>query len=103
MIQIEIQKIPNQEFSVEINEVRYLLRIRTFKEMTFMDITINDELVKGSVRCCPNTLVIPYDYLTEGGNFIWQCLNNDYPSYEKFGDTQFLNYLTDEEISELGL
>lgn len=101
MIEIDVQRIPNQEFEKEIDGVRYTIKLRSFNNMTLADITIDDEVVKHGVRVCPNTLIIPYEYLTKGGNFMFYCMDNDYPYYTKFGITQQLVYLTDEEIREL--
>lgn len=100
MIEIDLQQIPNQEFYREIDGNRYNLKIRTFKGITLMDVSINDVVVKHGVRVCPNTAIIPYEYLKEGGNFFFVCLNGDYPHYSKFGITQTFVYLTDEEIKE---
>lgn len=101
MIQIDVQQIPNQEFEKEIDGVRYTIKFRTFHKMTLADITIDDIVVKRSIRVCPNTLIIPYKYLTKGGNFVFYSIDNSYPHYSKFGVTQQLVYLTDTEIQEL--
>lgn len=101
MIEIAVQKIPNQEFDIELGGHRYNIEIRTFNEMTLMSVKIDDVDVKRSVRCCANQKVIPYNYLTKGGNLIWRCIDDDYPHYTKFGDTQFLYYATDEELAQL--
>lgn len=101
MIEIELQKIPNQEFTKELNGVFYRLKLRTFKGMLLMDIMADDTVIKKSVRVCPNTLIIPYQYTTKGGNFLFFCQNNDYPNYKNFGITQQLIFLSDEEIKSL--
>lgn len=101
MIEIDVQQIPNQEFFKEIDGYKYNIRVRTFKDMTLMDIDIDDENVKHSVRVCPNVPIIPYKYLTKGGNFMFVCVNGDYPHYTKFGISQQLVYLTDEELEGL--
>lgn len=100
MIEIEVQQIPNQEFIRDVDDVKYNLRIRTFNDMTFMDITADDVVLKKSVRLCPNTPIIPYKHLTKGGNFMFICLDGDYPHYTKFGITQQLVYMTNEELDE---
>ena len=103
MIEIEVQQIPNQEFIREIGDVRYTIKLRTFQGMTLADITADDVVLKRSVRVCPNMPIIPYKYLTKGGNFMFFCLDADYPHYTKFGVTQQLVYLTDEELEALNL
>lgn len=101
MIQIDVQQIPNQEFEKEIDGVRYTIKLRTFHKMTLADITIDDTVIKHSVRVCPNTLIIPYKHLTKGGNFVFYSMDGSYPHYTKFGVTQQLVYLTDAEIQEM--
>ena len=103
MIQIDVQQIPNQEFEKEINGVRYTIKLRSFHDITLADITIDDTVVKHGIRVCANTLLIPYAYTTKGGNFMFYCMDNDYPYYTKFGVTQQLVYLTDAEIKELNI
>lgn len=101
MIEIDVQQIPNQEFIREVEGVRYNIKIRTFQGITLMDISADDVVLKRSVRVCPNVPIIPYKYLTKGGNFVFVCINGDYPHYSKFGITQQLVYLTDEELKGL--
>lgn len=103
MIEIEVQNIPNQEFIKEIDGYRYNIAIRSYKGLTLMDITCDDVVLKRSVRVCPNTPIIPYYYLTKGGNFMFACQSKEYPNYKKFGETQQLVYLTDDELLGLGL
>lgn len=102
MIEIDLQNIPNQEFVKIINDVKYDIRIRTFKGLTLMDIAIDDVDVKTGVRCMPNKIVIPYSYLTKDGNFYWYCKNDDYPNYKLFGITQQLVFFTNEELEKIG-
>jgi len=101
MIEITVQKMPNQSFDIELDGHRYGIEIRTFNGMTLMSVKIDDKYVKRSVRCCANQRVIPYGYLTKGGNLTWICLDENYPHYSKFGDTQFLYYMTDDELEQL--
>lgn len=101
MIEIDLQNIPNQEFTKEINGVRYAFRLHTYDDILFVDIAADDESLKRGVRACPNTPLIPYNYKTRGGNFLFYCLKNEYPHYLKFGVTQQLVYLTDAEIAQI--
>lgn len=101
MIEIDVQQIPNQEFLRLIDGNRYLIKFRTFKDITLADITINEEPIKYGLRVSANSYLIPYPYLTNGGNFMFVCNDNDYPHYTKFGVTQQLVYLTAEEIAEI--
>lgn len=101
MIEIELKQLPNQQFGLEVDGNRYIIKIRTFQGMTLMDVTLNDEKKCTSVRCCPNAVIIPYPRLTRDGNFMFICQNNTYPNWELFGVTQRFCYLTNEEIGML--
>ena len=101
MIGIDLQQIANQEFIRIEDNTRYKIKLRTFHNLTLADIYINDEPVKQGVRCVANEPLIPYNYLTKGGNFMFVCPDYDYPYYKKFGLTQSLVYLTNKELEEI--
>jgi hypothetical protein len=100
MYKINLYNIPNQEFEIEFDNLRYKIKLRTIQEnFTIADIYINNELVKSSVRCCPNVPLIPYKYLRgNGGNFFFQCLDENYPNYTLFNKTQNLIYISNAEL-----
>lgn len=101
MYKIELYNIPNQEFEIEYDNIKYKIKFRTIQNnFTIADIYIDNELVKSSVRCCPNMPIIPYNYLRRnGGNFVFYCINGEYPHYTLFNKTQSLLYITSEEIN----
>ena len=101
MIQIDVQQLPNQEFEKEIDGTTYTIKLRTFHGLTLADISIGEKVLKHSIRVCPNTPIIPYKYLTQGGNFVFYSIDGSYPHYTQFGITQQLVYLTDEELQDL--
>lgn len=103
MYKIELYNIPSQEFEIEFDNLRYKIHLRTIRDnFTIADIYIDNELVKSSVRCVPNVPLIPYDYLRKGGgNFLFQCLNNDYPIYTLFNKSQTFIYVTKEELDRI--
>lgn len=101
MIEIELRSIANQQFGVEIGEDRYLIRIRTFNDMTLMDISVNDVDILDGGRCIPNQAIIPYRQKTRGGNFLFVCPNKHYPHYTRFGVSQTFAWLTDDELESL--
>ena len=106
MQRLRIPNIPNQRFSITLDNVAYQLRLRTIDrydvKLTLADIYINGSLVKSGVRCVPDSPLIPYEYLTENGaNFFFHCINGDYPYYTEFNRTQVLCYGTKEELAAL--
>lgn len=101
MIQIDVQQLPNQEFEKTIDEKRYTIKLRTFHGLTLADISIGETVLCRSVRVCPNTPIIPYKHLTQGGNFVFYSIEGSYPHYTQFGITQQLCWVTDEELQGL--
>ena len=101
MREVPLLNAPNQRVETTIDGVNYSIQLRTVQSFTTADIYADGEILKAGSRCIPGKPLIPYPYLTRGGNFYFYCLNDDYPYYEYFGITQKLVYLTDEEIAGL--
>lgn len=102
MRDIPLQRTPNQVIETTIDGVEYAIKLSTVQNnMTVADVYADGVLLKAGVRCIPAERLIPYKYLTNGGNFFWYCLNDDYPYYEYFGVTQRLVYLNDAELAAL--
>ena len=100
MLYISLRKTPNQQVGTVIDGVSYTLNFRTTAHgILLVDLTVGSELLFSSQRCVANSLVIPYPYLTNGGNFYFLCTDNEYPDFNKFNDAHILLYLTDEEIA----
>ena len=101
MRDIPLRNVPNQLVETTIDGVAYSIQLRTAQRMTVADVYADGVLLKAGVRCIPGQRLIPYKYLTVGGNFFWYCLNGDYPYYEYFGVNQQLVYLSDAELANL--
>lgn len=101
MFVIPLLAIPNQRFSIRLEETLYELTIKVAKECMVADIKRNDEMIIKGVRCLPETPLIPHRYL-EGntGNFYFETQNGVYPHYSRFGNTDVLWYLTRAELQE---
>ena len=93
----------NQEFDVDIenieNNIHCLLQT-TDNNALLMSVFVNDEQIGIPYLCCPNSIVVPYDYQIKkiGGNFIFETTDNEYPNFENFGKSCFLYFVTLEEI-----
>lgn len=102
MIQIDLDKVPNQSFSLIADQTRYDVSIKLAVESMIADISRDGEEVVIGVRCLPDTLIIPYQYLEGGkGNFVFLTENDEIPNYTLFGVTQNLYYLSPTELAEL--
>lgn len=101
MLQIPLQALPNQAFSVLLENVQYDFRIEVTNNVMAAEIFRNNELVISGQRIVAGFPIIPYLYL-ENGNFVLLTMNEDYPDYTQFGITQFLIFANQAEI-EAGL
>ena len=100
---ISLNLTPNQSFGVTIDEVNYNIALKLFDGVTYATISLDNVVVCNSIPCVANSLLIPYEYMTNGGNFYWACQDGAYPFYEKYNDEHLLIYLTDDEIATYGL
>ena len=101
MIEIQLKQVPNQKLSINIDSVVFNITIKsTDSGSTIMSLNIDGTDVLSGVRCMPNRLIIPYQYL-ENGNLFFACLDDAYPNYANFGTTQKLIYLTTAELETL--
>ena len=95
MYEIPINKLPSQLLGVTLENASYLLRLRYVNGLMLADVEINGAAAVKGAKCLPNQKVIPYPYLTQGGNFYFYCRDNGYPDYTKFGGDHRLLFLTD--------
>lgn len=101
MIQIDLQQSPNQNFKFQVGEEFYNITIKSIEEATFISISRDDVVLISNQIIIPNRTIIMYDYLTTNGNFIFQTNNNNLADYTRFNQTQFLYYVTLEELESI--
>jgi uncharacterized protein DUF6983 len=109
MLILNLSNDPNQSFSIQLDTHQYNFILKSINTNNTPGVGImavdiirdNIPIVLGN-RCMPFFPLIPYLYLenTEG-NFSFFTLNNDYPDYTQFGITQFLAYLSPEDLEAL--
>lgn len=100
MLSIALNQTPNQRLSVNIDGVGgYSIETKLFDGILYMTVYDDTKLLCSGVRAMPNRVVIPYPYLTNGGNFFWYCPDLEYPDWEKFNNQHLLLWLTDEELA----
>jgi hypothetical protein len=101
---IPIENIPNQSLSITLDNIRYDLRFRNVGVMMILDLTINDEPIITGIRVVGGLPIISEKYLKCcGGNFIFLTELGDIVSWDKFGITQTLIYLTVDELELLSV
>ena len=102
---------PNQVVQFDYNNTFYSIHLYTVycntnskkqrEYLTIADVVENGNLVIAGVRCVPNSFLIPQKYQVSEGNFRWECVDNDYPFYTKFNQTQQLVFYTTAEIESM--
>ena len=100
MIFIPLSNVPNQSFSIVLDGNQYDIWLYVANNVTAIDLVRNNEDILLGHRIPANSLVIPYRYL-EDGNFVFVTENADYPIYTEFGITQFMFYLSQQELIDL--
>ncbi len=97
MIQIALEAIPNQSFSLSAGGFRHSITVKEANGMMAITIETDDQSIIQGQKITASSEIIPYRYL-ERGNFTMLTLNDEIPYYDKFGVSQFLYYLTPEEL-----
>lgn len=95
---IPLQSIPNQEFTIQLNNNLFDITIRETNGCMSVSITINSVLTIENMRIVAGMRLIPSQY-EEAGNFIFASNNEDLPFYTEFGNSQQLVYVTAAELA----
>jgi hypothetical protein len=101
MMEISLQAVANQSFSVTLEGRRYVLTFKEAAGMMAVDVTRDEvELLRGH-RVVALSPLLPYRSVQDGGNFVLLTENGELPYYPSFGYTQKLIYLTAAEVAAL--
>ena len=98
---ITLQKIPNQEVIVTLDDSRYKIQIKSASG--FMTYGIERDgliIIENGNRIVNGAPLLPYKYL-ESGNFILDVPDSELPDFTRLGSTQFLLYASQEEIEAI--
>lgn len=96
MKQIPLNKIPNQEIAVSIDDVVYNISIQQGTPNMFISFSANEEELARSIPLVPKQPLLPKSK-TKGGNFYMASLVDYYPKYEEFDENFALLYVGDDE------
>lgn len=94
---IIVEAIPNQSFTVRLDDAQFDITIKeTRGVMSATIIRDNVTLIENS-RITAGTPILPYKY-QERGNFVMITENEAIPYYDQFGNTQHLIYVEAAEV-----
>lgn len=99
MIDIGISAVPNQTVTIQIDERVYDISLREANGATSASITRDGVVIVSNVRAVAGTPLLPYRH-QEDGNFLITTEDESIPYYDQFGITQFLIYVTPDELAE---
>lgn len=97
MIVIPISAIPNQNFTIQLDNSTYNFSLFTIINSVAVNLVRDNTALLSGTRVVAGYPVIPYRYL-EIGNFIFLTQNDDLPDYTQFGITQSLIYASASEL-----
>lgn len=107
---MEIIELNNQYANYELeytlpnaqNTVNILCQT-TPENILLITFSMNNNRLTGPIIATPNQFLIQQNYIINqiGGNFIFQCENNEYPNYLNFNDTCILYFVPVDELEEL--
>jgi len=104
MVEIPIEAIANQELSVTLDGIRYVITLREGNGQTCnVSVQINGVTAISNVRAMPLQNILPYEYLEGvGGNFAFVVDDGEsYPYWENFATTQRLIYASHDELEAI--
>lgn len=102
MQSIPLKALPNQAFSVTLDDNQWDFVIKSTNGTVSISLTRNAELILSNARAVGNTKIIPSEY-EEAGNFMIVVQNFELPNYTKFDVTQTLIYGSAAELAALRL
>ncbi len=97
---IPLQALPNQAFTIVLDNNQWLFSIKTANGITAISLGLNNNVIMDNMRIVANNLIIPSRY-QESGNFFFLTQNFQLPYYTEFGTTQSLIYVSAEELAAL--
>lgn len=98
MQEIPIEALPNQSFSIPLDNNQWDIVIKSTNGTVSVTMTLNGALVIENMRAVAGMRVIPSRY-EEAGNFVFVTTNFQVPDYTKFGTTQQLIYASAAELA----
>jgi len=97
VITIQLSAIPNQSFSIRLDDHFYDITIKSTNGCMSVTIARDNIVILSNQRAVAGFPIIPYHYL-ESGNFIFLTQNDDLPDYTQFGITQSFVFISQSEL-----
>lgn len=102
MQNIPLKAVPNQSFTVTLDNNQWDFTIKSTNGTVSVSLTRNNVVILSNARAVGNTKIIPAEY-QEAGNFMIVVQGFHLPDYTQFGVTQTLIYISAAELAILRL
>lgn len=99
MMDIELQAVANQSLSVQLDGARYDVTLREAGGVMAADVARDGVALVTGARVLAKVPLLPYAY-QQVGNLVILTEDDAFPYYTEFGQTQFLVYVTPDEIAQ---
>jgi len=100
MESIPLQTIPNQSFTIVLDNNTWAFTIKNTNAGVSVSLTLNNNDLLDNAIAAANEIIIPCEY-QEAGNFLFLTQNQQLPDYTQFGLTQLLVYLSASDLQTL--
>jgi hypothetical protein len=100
MINIPLQAIANQDLSIQLDNLRYVITIKETNGVMSASVSRDNVELVSMNRITAFEPLLPTRYDLDG-NFVFLTQNDELPEYVQFGVTQFLVYVSAAEIAAL--
>jgi hypothetical protein len=97
---VPLASIPNQAFTLTIDNVRWSLAVKEARGVMCANVVRDGETLLYGCRVLAGEPVIPYRYL-QTANFIFVTNSGNAPDWQLFGISQTLVYLSEAEIEAI--
>ena len=85
MTEFDISNVPNQKFNTNINGRKSAFEFRTFRDIVYINVYVDDVLFCSGVKAVPNDSLFPSKVNeAAGGTFMFVSISDDYPSHTLF-------------------
>lgn len=99
MFSLQIQPLPSQIITASLGGDRYKILLKDANGFMVSSVERNGEKLTEGVRIIYGTPLLSYRYLERGDFILYMQDSGDSAIYQRFGTSQFLYYLTQDEIN----
>jgi fumarate reductase subunit C len=100
MLIIPTQAVPNQTFSVTLNNQYCTVHVYAKSTGVYIDLSVNNALVIAGIICLNATLIVRDAYFGFSGDLVFVDLQGtDDPTYTGFGSRWILVYLAPSDLA----